>query len=154
MKRFGAALLILSALISAPALAKDTPSSSETIDEIIVTGTLQRDTAMAAYLAGDYVTAEIEFERNAFCALRATRNFRAGVSSENLPSQKNLLSAQSFYESLFMMPIFVSHYSSIKTAILNRQKSSSNDYALFKGAANLANLKRKLTSKLRICKIS
>lgn len=81
MKRFGAALLILGALISAPALAEDTPSSSETIDEIIVTGTLQRDTAMAAYLSGDYTTAEIEFERNAFCALRATRNFRAGVEA-------------------------------------------------------------------------
>jgi tetratricopeptide (TPR) repeat protein len=51
----------------------------EAIDEIVVTGTKQMDPAMSAWLAGDYATAEIEFDRNAFCALRAERNFRSGV---------------------------------------------------------------------------
>lgn len=50
-------------------------------DEIIVTGTVQTDPAMSAFRAGDYATAEIEFDRNAMCALRVTRNFRAGIES-------------------------------------------------------------------------
>ncbi len=81
MKSIVLTFLLLSSVIALPASAQEKAAQSEPIDEVIVTGTLQRDKAMAAYLSGDYVTAEIEFERNAFCALRATRNFRAGVEA-------------------------------------------------------------------------
>lgn len=68
--------------ISGTSFAQDNlPPSTEPIDEVIATGTLQRDNAMAAFLAGDYVTAEIEFDKNAFCALRVERNFRSGVEA-------------------------------------------------------------------------
>lgn len=50
-------------------------------DEVIATATKQTDPAMSAFLAGDYETAEIEFDKNAFCALRVERNFRAGVEN-------------------------------------------------------------------------
>jgi len=81
MKNVVLAFLSFAAVMTEPAIAQDSQNQSEPIDEVIATGTLQRDKAMAAYLSGDYVTAEIEFERNAFCALRATRNFRAGVEA-------------------------------------------------------------------------
>ena len=55
--------------------------AAEPEDEVIATGSIRRDPAMSAYLSGDFETAEIEFERNAFCALRAERNFRSGVES-------------------------------------------------------------------------
>jgi Tfp pilus assembly protein PilF len=53
----------------------------ENVDEIVVIGTKQQDPAMSAWLAGDYATAEVEFDRNAFCALRVERNFRSGVEA-------------------------------------------------------------------------
>lgn len=67
--------------VTLPAQAQDSASesSSETSDEIIAYGTRRRDPAMSAYLAGDYEVAEIEFKANAFCALRAKRNFQAGL---------------------------------------------------------------------------
>jgi len=62
--------------------AQDTPTqSAEPEDQVVAIGTRRQDPAMSAYLAGDYETAEIEFERNAFCALRAERNFRSGVEA-------------------------------------------------------------------------
>ena len=67
--------------ISYAAAAQDAQPRSEPTDEVIATGTLQRDVAMSAYLAGDYATAAVEFDRNAFCALRVERNFRAGIES-------------------------------------------------------------------------
>lgn len=84
MKNQLLALLFTVSLFSAPAIAQQNSAlenneRSDLVDEIIVTGTKQRDKAMSAYLSGDYATAEIEFDRNAFCALRASRNFRAGV---------------------------------------------------------------------------
>lgn len=56
-------------------------NNQETIDEVIALGTKQTDPAMSAFRSGDYATAEIEFKRNAFCALRATRNFRSGIEA-------------------------------------------------------------------------
>ncbi len=51
------------------------------VDEIISRGSIQTDPAMSAFRAGDYATAEIEFEKNAFCALRAERNFVSGIET-------------------------------------------------------------------------
>lgn len=63
-----------------PASDKQT-QLTEVPDEIIVTSRKQSDPAMTAFLSGDYETAEIEFDKNAFCALRVERNFRSGVES-------------------------------------------------------------------------
>lgn len=70
-------LLLFSLLSSAPIWAQD----PEPVEEIIARGTIQTDPAMSAWNAGDFATAEIEFKRNAFCALRAERNFTSGVES-------------------------------------------------------------------------
>lgn len=75
MKLRAAILTSLLVAVAAPSLAQD----SEPMDEVIAKGTRQTDPAMTAFLSGDYETAEIEFERNAFCALRVERNFVAGV---------------------------------------------------------------------------
>jgi len=96
MKYFASFFLGMSLAISAPAYAQDNASESEQIepmDEIIVKGTRQNDPAMSAWLAGDYVTAEIEFNRNAFCAKRATSNFRAGVEAARDSSIQNDIGA-------------------------------------------------------------
>lgn len=70
-------ILSLGLILSSPALSQE----SEPIDEIISKGTIQKDPAMSAWIAGDYATAEVEFKRNAFCALRAQRNFISSVES-------------------------------------------------------------------------
>lgn len=75
MKLKSIILVSLAVALAASALAQD----SEPMDEIIVRGTKQTDPAMSAFLAGDFETAEIEFERNAVCAHRVERNFAAGV---------------------------------------------------------------------------
>ncbi len=75
-------LVSLSFFFASPSFAQSNDSTSnEPIDEVIAEGTIRTDPAMSAYLSGDYATAEVEFERNAFCALRATRNFRSGIES-------------------------------------------------------------------------
>lgn len=68
-------LISMFILCSTAAFAQD----AEPIDEIISRGSIQQDPAMSAWHAGDFETAEIEFKRNAFCALRVERNFRSGV---------------------------------------------------------------------------
>lgn len=50
------------------------------LDAVIVQGT-QNDAAMAAFRAGDYATAEVEFLDNAMCALRRERNTVASFES-------------------------------------------------------------------------
>lgn len=77
MKYSSFIFIALGLAISSPTFAQE----EEPVDEIVVTATKQRDPAMSAFLSGDYATAEIEFDRNAFCALRVERNFRAGVDS-------------------------------------------------------------------------
>jgi len=63
-------------VISSSAFAQN---AAQEEDVVIGTAIKQTDPAMSAFLSGDYATAEIEFDRNAFCALRAERNFRSGV---------------------------------------------------------------------------
>lgn len=80
LKLFAIALCLLWSSPHVYAQAAQT-QAAEPEDEVIATGSIRRDPAMSAFLAGDYATAEVEFERNAFCALRAERNFRSGVES-------------------------------------------------------------------------
>ena len=73
--------LVMTALLLSAASMLAVPSAAQVNDpddEVVATGTLQKDPAMTAYLSGDFVTAELEFKRNAFCALRASRDFEAG----------------------------------------------------------------------------
>lgn len=66
---------------------------ADVIDEIVVTGSKQTDPAMSAWLAGDYETAEIEFDRNAFCALRVERNFRSGLEDARESTIRSITAA-------------------------------------------------------------
>jgi len=79
--------------LSAPASAQSNAQDNEPEDEVIATGTLQRDPAMSAFMAGDFVTAEIEFKRNAFCALRAERGFSSGVEAARESNLRTELTA-------------------------------------------------------------
>jgi tetratricopeptide (TPR) repeat protein len=79
--------------LSLPASAQSITQEGAIEDEVVATGTLQRDPAMSAFLAGDFVTAEIEFKRNAFCALRAERGFSSGVEAARESSLRTELSA-------------------------------------------------------------
>jgi len=96
--------------LAAPVWAQDTDSDdAQSVDEIIARGTIQTDPAMSAWLAGDYATdpamsawhagdyatAEIEFDKNAFCALRAERLFFAGVESARNSSITANIAAES-----------------------------------------------------------
>ncbi len=74
---FTAILICVASLSITPVFAQD----AEPVDEIISRGSIQKDPAMSAWNAGDYETAEIEFGKNAFCALRAERNFAAALES-------------------------------------------------------------------------
>jgi len=83
MKNFVLALALFGTTMSLPASAQQEPEqqSANVPDEVIATARKQTDPAMAAFLSGDYATAEIEFDKNAFCALRTERNFRSGVEA-------------------------------------------------------------------------
>lgn len=70
--------LITSILIfSAPAGAQDAAEE----DTVVANATKRVDPALAAFFAGDFETAEIEFEKNAVCARRVERNFEAGLEA-------------------------------------------------------------------------
>ena len=64
----------------------------QVLDKVTVTG-VQNDDAMAAFRAGDYVTAEVEFLDNARCALRIERNRIAGIESIRNSQTQSELSA-------------------------------------------------------------
>ncbi|MEP3653799.1 MAG: tetratricopeptide repeat protein [Litorimonas sp.] len=86
MKNFVSALVLIGIVISGPAYAQqaieaEDVQSADVPDEVIATARKQSDPAMSAFLSGDYETAEIEFDKNAFCALRVERNFRAGLDT-------------------------------------------------------------------------
>ena len=74
---------ILITLLSMTALSVTSSwaQEAEPVDEIVSHGSIQKDPAMSAWNAGDYETAEIEFGKNAFCALRSERNFLSAVES-------------------------------------------------------------------------
>lgn len=75
--------LIAAALLIQGAAAQDTtpadePLMDEVVDEIIVRGG-KINPALAAFEAGDFATAEIEFTKNARCARRVERNRAAAL---------------------------------------------------------------------------
>ena len=75
--------LLLGGLMASPAMAQ-TPDDTrpQEVEEDVVTATARTtrsDAAMAAWYAGDFVKAEIEFDKNQRCALRGVREFRSGV---------------------------------------------------------------------------
>ena len=75
---------------STSATAQDTEGTEgedRVLDTVTVTG-IQNDAAMAAFQAGDYETAEVEFLDNAMCALRAERNFAASIDSARANTQR------------------------------------------------------------------
>lgn len=90
-KRFLSVFILAAAMgISAPVtLAQDetteTESEDRVLDTVEVVG-VQNDAAMAAFRAGDYETAEVEFLDNAMCALRRERNVRASVDTAQINS--------------------------------------------------------------------
>ncbi len=66
-------------------------SEERVLDTVQVQG-VQNDAAMAAFRAGDYETAEVEFLDNAMCALRRERNLTNSIES----AQLGALRAESF----------------------------------------------------------
>ena len=100
MKHLVFAIAAFSLVFSSPAFAQqlnnaEDAQSAEVPDEVIATARKQTDPAMSAFLAGDYETAEIEFDKNAFCALRVERNFRSGVESARDESIRSTLAGNS-----------------------------------------------------------
>jgi len=86
-------MVLSSMVLSHSALAQDvTDQTAEPVDEVIATATVQSDPAMSAWHAGDFATAEIEFKKNAFCALRAEREFTSAVESARESSTRADLS--------------------------------------------------------------
>ncbi len=92
-KRFLSTIAIAAAMsLAVPiAAAQDEAPESESEDRVLDTVEVvgvQNDAAMAAFRAGDFETAEIEFLDNAMCALRRERNVRASVDSAQINSQR------------------------------------------------------------------
>lgn len=96
MKKFFIASAVLGFALNGAAFAQqagpqDNVQNADVPDEVIATARKQTDPAMSAFLAGDYETAEIEFDKNAFCALRVERNFRSGVEAARDESIRSTL---------------------------------------------------------------
>lgn len=72
-----------------------TEKTEKVLDAVIVKD-VQNDRAMAAFNAGDYVTAEVEFLDNAMCALRRERNTIASFET----AQTNATRAQVFADAV------------------------------------------------------
>ena len=89
-------ILITSAVLAIAApigMAQEEPAEGEdrVLDTVEVIG-VQNDAAMAAFRAGDYATAEVEFLDNAMCALRRERNLISSVET----ARTNSLRAETF----------------------------------------------------------
>lgn len=87
-KRFLSMLALTTVLcVSGPAVIAQEAEEGETeervLDTVQVQG-VQNDAAMAAFRAGDYETAEVEFLDNAMCALRRERNLSNSIESAQL----------------------------------------------------------------------
>lgn len=96
MQKIFIASAVLGFALHGAAFAQQTDSqngvqNADVPDEVIATARKQTDPAMSAFLAGDYETAEIEFDKNAFCALRVERNFRSGVEAARDDSIRSTL---------------------------------------------------------------
>ena len=100
MKKLVLAFALFGTAVSSPIYAQQTTpepevQSADVPDVVIATGRKQTDPAMSAFLSGDFETAEIEFDKNAFCALRTERNFRSGVEAARDSSIRSTLAGNS-----------------------------------------------------------
>ena len=86
---FGAGLALLP---MASAQETDAPEGGDRVLDTVEVIGVQNDAAMAAFRAGDFETAEVEFLDNAMCALRRERNLVNSVEN----AQINSLRAESF----------------------------------------------------------
>lgn len=92
-KRFLPTLMFAATIaLSAPAMsaqdeAGEPEGDEKVLDTVEVVG-VQNDVAMAAFRAGDYETAEVEFLDNAMCALRRERNLRSSVETARTNSTR------------------------------------------------------------------
>lgn len=92
-KRFLPTMILAAAMsLAAPAVmaqeeAAESESEDRVLDTVEVVG-VQNDAAMAAFRAGDFETAEVEFLDNAMCALRRERNIRSSVDSAQINAQR------------------------------------------------------------------
>ena len=71
-------MAIAAAPLASAQAAADAPAN-EASDPVIVVEAFRRDRALDAFLRGDFVTAEAEFEKNWKCIWRNERLFEAGV---------------------------------------------------------------------------
>ncbi len=74
------ALILPSSLVAQEAAQETTSEEDRVLDTVRVEGA-QNDAAMAAFRAGDFATAEVEFLDNAMCALRRERNLSASIDT-------------------------------------------------------------------------
>lgn len=91
--RFLPTIILAAAMsIAAPAvMAQEEAAESESEDRVLDTVEVvgdQNDAAMAAFRAGDFETAEVEFLDNAMCALRRERNIRSSVDTAQINAQR------------------------------------------------------------------
>lgn len=75
-----AAAMTLSVSVASAQEASEEENDERVLDTIEIVGP-QNDAAMAAFNAGDFETAEVEFLDNAMCALRRERNLTSSVES-------------------------------------------------------------------------
>lgn len=91
-------MLVTSAVLAIAApmgMAQDSSDPADTEDRVLDTVEVvgvQNDAAMAAFRAGDYATAEVEFLDNAMCALRRERNLISSVET----ARTNSIRAENF----------------------------------------------------------
>ena len=80
---------------SDPGADEEVASDERVLDTVEVTA-VQNDAAMAAFQAGDFETAEVEFLDNAMCALRSERNMTASVENAQISTAR----AESFADAV------------------------------------------------------
>lgn len=91
MAAIAAAMTLSLSAASAQEAVQEAEGDQRVLDTVEVVG-VQNDAAMAAFKAGDFETAEVEFLDNAMCALRRERNLSSSVES----AQINTARAETF----------------------------------------------------------
>ena len=92
-RQFSAILLASAMLCIAPMTTAQESADAEAEDDQVVLDTVkvtgvQDDAAMAAFRAGDYQTAEVEFLDNARCALRRERALESSVDNARIEADR------------------------------------------------------------------
>ncbi len=93
-KKFLPAILLAIGLSCVPAQAQENENPDERVLDTVEVLGIQNDAAMAAFRAGDFETAEVEFLDNAMCALRRERNvFNSIQSAQNNSTRADLFAS-------------------------------------------------------------